>query len=103
MKFLKLDDGLAADGQQALGQVVGVGAHAFAFAGDREDDFHLCSIPISVKDRKKGIAGCGVQDARGVADAPPRKIRKFRIYVKFDEIDQENSGPTIQFSPKIGF
>ena len=59
MKFLKLDDGLAADGQQALGQVVGVGAHAFAFAGDREDDF------------------------RGVADAPPRKIRKFRIYVKF--------------------
>jgi len=53
--------------------------------------------------RKMGGCRCGVQDARGVADAPPRKIRKFRIYVKFDEIDQENSGPTIQFSPKIGF
>lgn len=32
---------------------------------------------------------CGVQDARGVADAPPRKIRKFRIYVKFDEIGKK--------------
>lgn len=37
-----VDDGLAADGQQALGQVVCVRAHALALAGDREDDFHGC-------------------------------------------------------------
>ena len=41
-----VDDGLAADGQQALGQVVGVGAHALAFAGDRENDFHFNSIEV---------------------------------------------------------
>ena len=35
-----VDDGLAADGQQALGQIVGVGAHAFALAGNRQNDFH---------------------------------------------------------------
>ena len=35
-----VDDGLAANGQQALGHVVGEGAHALAFAGDREDDLH---------------------------------------------------------------
>ena len=40
-----VDDCLAAYGQQALGQVVGVGAHALAFAGDRENDFHVCPYP----------------------------------------------------------
>ena len=36
-----VDDGLSADGQQALGQVVGVGAHAFALAGNGQNDLHI--------------------------------------------------------------
>lgn len=36
-----VDDGLSADGQQALGQVIGVGAHAFALAGNGQNDLHL--------------------------------------------------------------
>lgn len=40
-----VDDGLSADGQQALGQVVGVGAHAFALAGNGQNDLHI--IPSS--------------------------------------------------------
>ena len=39
-----VDDGLSADGQQALGQVVGVGAHAFALAGNRQNDLHIISF-----------------------------------------------------------
>ena len=39
-----VDDGLAADGQQALGQVVGVGAHALAFAGNGQNDLHIISF-----------------------------------------------------------
>ncbi len=40
-----VDDGLSADGQQALGQVVGVGAHALALAGNGQNDLHI--IPSS--------------------------------------------------------
>ena len=40
-----VDDGLSADGQQALGQVVGLGAHAFALAGNGQNDLHI--IPSS--------------------------------------------------------
>ena len=40
-----VNDGLSADGQQALGQVVGVGAHAFALAGNGQNDLHI--IPSS--------------------------------------------------------
>ena len=36
-----VDDGLSADGLQALGQVVGVGAHALALAGNRQNDLHI--------------------------------------------------------------
>ena len=39
-----VDDGLSADGQQALGSVVGVGAHAFALAGNRQNDLHIISF-----------------------------------------------------------
>ena len=39
-----VDNGLAAHGQQALGQVVGVGAHALALAGDWQNDFHFLLI-----------------------------------------------------------
>ena len=39
-----VDDGLSADGQQALGPVVGVGAHAFALAGNRQNDLHIISF-----------------------------------------------------------
>ena len=39
-----VDDGLSADGQQAFGQVVGVGAHAFALAGNRQNDLHIISF-----------------------------------------------------------
>ena len=41
-----VDDGLSADGQQALGQVVGVGAHAFALAGNGQNDLHLGLLEI---------------------------------------------------------
>ena len=40
-----VDDGHSADGQQALGQVVGVGAHAFALASNGQNDLHI--IPSS--------------------------------------------------------
>ncbi len=40
-----VDDGLSADGQQAFGQVVGVGAHALALAGNGQNDLHI--IPSS--------------------------------------------------------
>lgn len=39
-----IDDGLSADGQQALGQVVGVGAHALALAGNGQNDLHVDSL-----------------------------------------------------------
>ena len=39
-----VDNGLAAHGQQALGQVVGIGAHALALAGDWQNDFHFLLI-----------------------------------------------------------
>ena len=39
-----VNDGLSADGQQALGQVVGVGAHAFALASNRQNDLHIISF-----------------------------------------------------------
>ena len=39
-----VDDGLSADGQQAFGQVVGVGAHAFALASNRQNDLHIISF-----------------------------------------------------------
>ena len=39
-----VDDGLSADGQQALGPVVGVGARAFALAGNRQNDLHIISF-----------------------------------------------------------
>ena len=41
-----VDNGFAAYGQQALGQVVGVGAHALALAGDWQNDFHFLLIPL---------------------------------------------------------
>ena len=36
-----VNDGLSANGQQTLGQVVGVRAHAFALAGNGQNDLHL--------------------------------------------------------------
>lgn len=39
-----VDDGLFADGQQAFGQVVGVGAHALALASNRQNDLHIISF-----------------------------------------------------------
>ncbi len=42
-----VDDGLSTDGQQALGQVVGVGAHAFALASNRQNDLHIISFWVS--------------------------------------------------------
>ena len=54
-----VDDGLSADGQQALGQVVGVGAHAFALAGNRQNDLHI--IPSSgLLEFSKQQQYCGV-------------------------------------------
>ena len=65
-----VDDGLSADGQQALGQVVGVGAHAFALAGNGQNDLHI--IPSS------GLLGLFAQQRyRG------GKCRKMGLLKKF--------------------
>lgn len=63
MKFLKLDDGLAADGQQALGHVVGEGAHALALAGNGQNDLHGVRSRLSSMPNLDKIAGemlCGL-------------------------------------------
>ena len=70
-----VDDGLSADGQQALGQVVGVGAHALALAGNGQNDLHI--IPSSGLLRLFGqqrFAGVNVEKLLPImrAAAPPR-------------------------------
>ena len=51
-----VDDDLSADGQQALGQVVGVGAHALALAGNGQNDLHMYSFLLRGKCRKMLLA-----------------------------------------------
>lgn len=41
-----VNDGLSANGLQALRQVVCVGAHAFALAGNRQNDLHIFSLVV---------------------------------------------------------
>ena len=81
-----VDDGLSADGQQALGQVVGVGVHALALAGNGQNDLHI--IPSSGLLRfSKQQQYCGVNvekclhlcegRLRQTGSAAPRKMGSF--------------------------
>jgi len=63
-----VDDGLSADGQQALGQVVGVGAHAFALAGNGQNDLHVDSFLLWGK--------CRNMFALMRRAAPPNRLRR---------------------------
>ena len=88
MKFLKLDDGLAANGQQALGQVVGVGAHALAFAGNGQNDLHIIpSLGLLEFSKQQQSYGVNVEKClhlcegrlRQTGSAAPRKEGSFFI------------------------
>ena len=54
-----VDNGLAAHGQQALGQVVGVGAHALALTGDWQKDFHFLLILDNLSQNGGGCTKMG--------------------------------------------
>ena len=70
-----VDDGLSADGQQAFGQVVGVGAHAFALASNRQNDLHMYSFLLRGKCRKMFALMRRAAPPRG--SAAPRKMGSF--------------------------
>ena len=74
-----VDDGLSADGQQALGQVVGVGAHALALAGNRENDLHIIpSSRLLGLSRQQLYRGgkCRKMFALMRRAAPPNRLRR---------------------------
>lgn len=83
-----VNNGLAANGQQALGHVVGEGAHALAFAGDRQNDLHIIpSSGLLQFSKQQQYCGANVEKClhlcegrlRQTGSAAPRKMGSFFI------------------------
>lgn len=90
-----VDNGLAAHGQQALRQVVGVRAHAFALAGYGQNDFHVflflfrpkiekCSLSVNIF--SKSAVKCKLIYSKETSLQSPGTLRGFSSQANSQQI-----------------